>query len=207
MASPGSVVDKRPLIFVSPPRTGTHTVFSILGLRLDQRHNHLPARAIRQNVGLEAWSQALVFGFVRNPFDRLISFYCYCRESEIAPHIYKDLSFERWIMYGCPTHWASDLVFGMGSPTGRPLYLTEYFLDEDGKLIVSQVLRFEKFDRELRRIIRLSRVGAARRVAINKICRSVHRPQDYRSWFTNRSMIARVREIFSKDLEVFGYDF
>lgn len=106
---------------------------------------HRPYYEIRDEIGKEAWNNAFKFAFVRDPLDRFVS--CF--------------------FHGYFSHRSEDFVdFVRGSTTWKDLDYggTKHFLpqsdlicDEDGKLMVDFVGRYDRLDQDWATVCR--RVG------------------------------------------------
>ena len=110
------VCHEKRFIFIAVNKTASssiHTAFREAGVPIDkvtardpqdERLHHASARHIRELVGEEVWRSYFKFAFVRNPWDRLFSYYNYFRSSpwvtvddtgaRISP------SFAKWIANG-----------------------------------------------------------------------------------------------------------
>ena len=101
-------------IFIHVPRTGGTSIRAMFDGHI-RCYGHQAAR----NLKLDAWS----FAFVRNPYERATSWYY---------RTPTDMSFERWCINDAHKH--------LGHPSNSvKLLLT----DEDGRLLVDRVYRFE----------------------------------------------------------------
>ena len=90
------------IIFIHIPKTAGTSMKYSLGFNLMDKsqkiRNHYSAREIIDLIGLEKWESAFKFTFVRNPWDRLYSFYSFrLRKGRIKEEIYKD-SFSKWVI-------------------------------------------------------------------------------------------------------------
>src|ERR1700676_1205404 len=64
-----------PWIFIHVQKTGGNAVRSALGMSVNDAHKHLFARELRGIYGGAAWDSRFKFAFVRNPWDRLVSWW------------------------------------------------------------------------------------------------------------------------------------
>lgn len=198
-------------IFVAIPKTATHSVRQALrermadgdleqvGLFVDRRfpwpelaairHGHLSLRQVAPFLGEEAMRSYFKFAFVRNPFDRFVSYCSFMTRQNGA--------FER-----NPTAVMHHILFTV-RPLQHILFQPQHTLlvDEAGGLMADYVGRVEtmqdSFDEACRRIgipsRPLERVNSSRR-------------GDYRQYYDDR-LIAGVRALYARDLDLFGYDF
>lgn len=198
-------------IFVAVPKTGTHSVRQALRPHmgpgdLEQvrlfvekqfpipelarlRHGHLSLAQLRPFLQGEVFDSFFKFGFVRNPFDRFVSYCAFATRNQG--------SFDR-----DPKGVMRHFLF-TAPPLRHILFQPQhkFFADEDGKLLTDYVGRVEQmqlcYDEICGRIgiesTMLSRSNSSRR-------------RDYREYY-DQALIDGVRRHYSLDLELFGYDF
>ena len=198
-------------IFIAVPKTGTHAVRQALrehlgpedweqvGLFVTKtfpvpelaaiRHGHLTLNQVRPHLPPEDFDRFHKFGFVRNPFDRFVSFCSFMTR--------KEGSFDR-----DPQKVMHHFLF-VAPPKGRIHYQPQhiFFTDEAGNMVAEQVGRVEEmqasFDEACRTIglpsRQLDKVNASRR-------------GDYRDYYTPQLKDA-VARLYARDLELFGYEF
>jgi chondroitin 4-sulfotransferase 11 len=156
---------------------------------------HLKARQIHARLGDAAWHSFFTFGFVRNPWDRLVSWYSMCRQSR---------RLSRFGSYVRDSVQTFDAFIERADDT--PMLARtcvpqlEYFEDEHGNRLVDFIGQYEHLDRDLGAIAdRLQVVLAAPRV-------NTSRHPHYRQMYTpsTRDLVARR---FARDIDAFGYDF
>jgi Sulfotransferase family len=200
---------ERKLLFIHIQKTGGSTVAQLLRSRIpDMRwyggtHEHaLRARAV---LGRE-YDSFYRFAFVRNPWDRLVSWYAMIRQMgpALPPEklnrlwryvLERSSSFEEFILRCTDT---IDDVDGRKSFLHNQL---DYISDKRGRLMVDWVGRYERFDTDLRGL--LDRIGFPD-VEIPHTNRSRHR--HYSSYYTplTRDLVA---ERYARDIQAFGYAF
>lgn len=198
-------------IFVHIPKCGGSSVEEILwpGPRretdlwmgfVDRYHNkyqtgglqHLLARQIRDEVGLEVFASYFKFAFVRNPFDKMVSQYHYMRGREDLREFIgmkADDSFKTYLRL-----------------TRRRLHVQweeqwKFLLDERGELMVDFVARFERFEGDIRRALARIGVEATTIPHANRTERG-----RYPDYYDDES-VALIASAYRRDLELFGYTF
>jgi len=189
-------------IFVSIPRTGTRSLRQTLSIR--DPYNHRTAVWIRNKIGQAAWDEAVTFAFVRNPFDKLVSWYFYHKTPGNCPpdklRIYAP-PFNEWVLGGCKHHWLPMATFGTRCHVPDPHSCSGYVLDEQQKVMVDFVGRVEHMGRDYKKLCKLLGDGAP---PLKHVNRSGHRTR--RELF---SLEARkyVERRFARDLKLWGYEF
>jgi len=169
--------------------------------------DHYSARFCRDTLGKNKWENSFTFALVRNPFDRLYSYWKYCHcvgvvNGDPDMQIYVDTSFEKWMLEGCHCVWNRPhhkVVF----PKSSLLSQREWIADEAG-IIVDWVCRLEEL--ESKGLPYLSaQCGINFIMPKNRINATSH-PGEYREHY-NSTMIDYVNEHCHKDIEAFGYNF
>lgn len=160
----------------------------------------------------EEWPEYYKVAFVRNPWDRLVSWYTMIQEKG-QPTWYKRVaglgkynklrhyvlensnSFEEFL-YKC--------VDTIDDTDGKKSFLynqLDYVSDEEGAVIVDFIGRFENLNEDTGTVFRNLGISGASLPHNNS---SHHR--DYRSYYTEetRDLVA---ERYARDIEFFGYEF
>lgn len=125
------------------------------------------------------------FAFVRNPWDRVVSMYCYRLHNREIPD---RLSFHRFVMN------RNQHPFGLFREQ------VNFLEDQKGEIAVDFVGRFENLSEDWQRV--QSRLGLKRRLGHLK--KTSHR--HYRSYY-NQELIDEVAGIYPRDIAELGYDF
>lgn len=198
-------------IFAAIPKTGTHSIRQALrehlspedieqvGLFVDKRfpfeelaaarHGHLGLAQVRPFLGEETFASYFKFAFVRNPFDRFVS---YCAFMTRASD-----EFER-----APREVMHHILFQM-RPLQHILFQPQYTVlaDADGTLLSDQVGRVEDMQASYDAIC--ARIGIPSR-ALEQVNSS--RRGDYRQYY-DQQLVDGVSELYRRDLDLFGYQF
>ncbi|WP_426030035.1 sulfotransferase family 2 domain-containing protein [Caulobacter sp. DWP3-1-3b2] len=199
-------------IFAAVPKTGTHSVRQALreqlgdedveqvGLFVDKRfpwedlaairHGHLSLRQVRPYLGEEVFSGYFKFAFVRNPFDRFVSYCAFMLRGgddfQRRPHdMMRHFLFEE-------------------APEGHVLFQPQASLlvGEDGEtLLTDMVGRVENMQGAYDAIC--ARLGIANR-PLDRVNGSQR--GDYRPYY-DQTLIDGVAARYAQDLDLFGYSF
>jgi hypothetical protein len=144
--------------------------------------NHMPAAAIRDEIGVVFWDSYYKFCFVRNPWDVVVSRYFFVYRTDPRPPFAEALRCDRRLL-----------------DTNYPLYTI------DGRVAVDYCGRFERLTSDLHLIgMRLGFGGALLPLPVAK-ANFRPRGQDYREYY-NSADREIVRTRFAKEIEIFGYE-
>jgi hypothetical protein len=198
-------------IFAAVPKTGTHSVRRALrehmaaedieqvGLFVNKRfpyeqlaairHGHLSLHQVRPYVGEEIFGSYFKFAFVRNPFDRFVSYCAF-------------MTRDRDIFQRAPQSVMHHVLF-VEPPEQHILFQPQHTVlaDPSGRLLTDMVGRVEEMQASYDAIC--ARIGIPSQ-ALEQVNGSKH--GDYRQYYTPQlrdGVIAR----YGRDLELFGYDF
>ena len=204
-------------IFVEVPKTGSTSVRAILGKamtpHLDLWENkrlmesYWTQRGGRKNrileclyltlpkerrvaIGQKQFETYFKFGFVRNPWDRVVSLYERTEAQQMRDKMTFD-EFVDWIQYSSSTCIHS-------SPHR---YQLDWFVDPDGRVLADFIGRFERLEEDWALV--------ARKLGITETL--PHRRSNARARHYTEYYSAKTREIiavkFKVDIEKFGYEF
>jgi hypothetical protein len=197
-------------IFVAIPKTGTHSVRQALrehmgpqdleqvGLFVQKRfpipelarlqHGHLSLAQVRPYMRPEEWDSFFKFAFVRNPFDRFVS-YCAFMTREAGHFEREPKAVMRHFIADPP--WQHILF--------RPQH--SFVTDEAGSLLTDSAGRVEEMQRSYDEIA--SRIGIPT-AALERVNSS--KRANYRDYY-DQELIDGVAKLYARDLELFGYEF
>lgn len=198
-------------IFVAMPKTGTHSVRQALrehlgpddleqvGLFVNKRfpfdeiarigHGHLSVRQVRPSLGDAVCDAYFKFTFVRNPFDRFVSYCAFMTRQQGA--------FDR-----DPQGTMRRILFEL-RPMDHVHFQPQYTLltNDAGELEMDFIGRVERMQDDYDAIC--ARIGIPSR-PLDKVNGS--RRGDYRQYY-DRALMDGVAELYRGDLERFGYTF
>ncbi len=205
------VSHKHRFIFVAIPKTGTHSVRH--GLRehlgpddMEQArlfveksfpipeiarmgHGHISFAEIRPFLGEEAFAGYFKFAFVRNPFDRFVS-YCAFATSREGSFARDPKRVMRHFLFNAPP--LNHIIF-------RPQHL--FLTDRDGSLLSDMLGKVEDMQAGYDAICVRTGIPTSPLDHANRSRRG-----DYRDYY-DQELIDGVAKIYARDLELFGYDY
>lgn len=167
---------------------------------------HVFAREGRKKLDLE-WDEYFKFGFVRNPWDRLVSWYSMIIErpnlgtcNKFWKYVReKSNNFESFIINCSDTVY--DEEHGILFPKSAAINQYDYFANSDDDLIVDFIGKFENLKNDFNYIQNILKLPHALlpklNVTINK---------KYQDFYNDRTKKI-VAERFKKDIDFFGYKF
>jgi hypothetical protein len=208
---------KHKCIFVEVPKTGSTSVRGILGkawkphLNLWQIKNHMETywthyggrknrileslylmlpKERRMEIGRKQFETYFKFGFVRNPWDRVVSLY----ERTEALQLRDKMNFEEfvdWIQYSSSTCVHS-------SPHR---YQLDWFVDPNGNVLADFIGKFEHLDEDW--VFVAQKLGITEKLPHR---RANPRARHYTEYYTRRTREV-IANKFKVDIERFGYEF
>lgn len=198
-------------IFVAIPKTGTHSVRQALrahmgpgdleqvGLFVERRfpwpelagvgHGHLGLAQVRPYLGEQAFTGYLKFAFVRNPFDRFVSYCAFMTRASDA--------FER-----DPRAVMRHVLFQQ-RPLQHVLFRPQHeqLVDGTGRMLADFVGRVETLQQDYDAVC--DRLALPHTV-LGRVNHS--RRGDYRDYY-DQALVDGVAALYRRDLELFGYAF
>ncbi|HVU29529.1 MAG TPA: sulfotransferase family 2 domain-containing protein [Sphingomicrobium sp.] len=201
---------KHKFVFAAVPKTGTHAVRQALrahlgpddieqvGLFVQKKfpmpelaalqHGHISLLQLRPHMDPGEFESFFKFAFVRNPFDRFVS---YC--SFMTRFRGEFLANPQRVM----AHFLQN------PPRQHVLFWPQYsfICDSNGELLADHVGRVEEMQQSYDEIA--SRLGIPSQ-ALEKVNTSTR--NDYRGYYTP-ALVDGVARLYARDLELFGYEF
>ena len=198
-------------IFAAIPKTGTHSVRRALrghlapddleqvGLFVDKRfpwpelaqlrHGHLGLAQVRPFVGEDAFARYFKFAFVRNPFDRFVSYCAFATRESGA--------FEQ-----DPRGTMHHILFEL-RPLQHILFQPQhaFLVDEHGALLTDYVGRVEQMQASYDTICERIGIPSQPLEQVNSSRRG-----SYRDYY-DATLIEGVSQLYRRDLDLFGYAF
>lgn len=198
-------------VFAAIPKTGTHSVRQALrehmsaedleqvGLFVNKRfpfeelasirHGHITLEQIQPFLGEEAFASYLKFAFVRNPFDRFVSYCAFMTRANDA--------FNR-----NPQAVMRNILFEV-RPMHHILFVPQhtFVTAEDGRMLADAIGRVEEMQSSYDAIC--ARIGIPSR-PLDQVNSS--RRGHYRDYY-DQQLIDGVADLYRRDLELFGYGF
>ena len=178
-------------VFIHINKTAGSSIEKALKLRFE----HKTALQKRTEIGEELWQDKFVFGFVRNPWDKVVSHYHYRVRTNQTGLGDNHLSFEDWVRkaYGDndPVYYDLPTMF---------MPQTNWLVDDQGELIVTFIGRFENLTDDFRTVC--SQIGRHAELPHVKSSKRA----DYQRYYSDET-----REIiatwFAEDVRRFDYRF
>jgi len=209
------IIAKYNTIFIHTPRTGGTSIERMFGYEggtdtydetKGMNQDHRTAAQMKHSYS-DLWDHCFKFGFVRNPWDKMVSMYLYRLHSpfyQTQVHEYEnhyretrgeDVPFRTWLKR---LKWVGGV-----SVRARGCYnQLEYFKSENGNIIVDHIARFENFAEEWEFI--KEKMGCTEDLI--HLNRGHIQKYDYRDFYDDNTK-AVIEGRFADDIEHFGYEF
>lgn len=170
-------------IFIEVPKTASTSVRKVLG---QPGTPHLDILQIRDEVPPEIFESYFKFGFVRNPWDRVVSLYQ-------RKKVHGQATFADFV------HWIRNASDTCRYPREHENQL-DWFTDENGEVIVDYIGKFETLAEDWSKIRR--RIGCE-----SKLPHANAKPHKYYSSYYTPELVEVIRRKFRTDIEYFDYSF
>ena len=149
---------------------------------------HIRPLDLKRMLGDEEWDRYFSFSFVRNPWSRAVSLYnSHRKEPTGRKWALAQGSFEEWVRGG-------------GTGTAKKS-MTEFISDDNGRVIVDFVGKYENLDGDFKSACKLAGLPTVELPHLNRSTSG-----DYRRLYTDETRDT-VAEWCRRDIEKFGYDF
>lgn len=202
-----NVIDhERKVIFVHIQKTGGTSITAHFGLPAALPEKHFTALELRELYGRPQWDTCFTFSVVRNPWDRLVSWWAmidarradWLRGAQLNAFqtyvLQRTTTFEDFLAH------CGDLVRDSDGAKSIHRNQIDYLVDEAGTLMVDHVCRFERLAEDFKQVTERTGITGPLPV-INASRRS-----DYRRYYTDGTR-ALVAELYARDIAFFGFDF
>ena len=150
----------------------------------DGFYNHISGTKIRKLIGEQVWNSYYKFCFERNPWDRFISYYYWCNQSEPRPSIADFMKSNR---------------LSFLKKTGFFLYTI------DSKIAVNRVCLYEKLNEELEQL--QIKIGLPEKLKLPRAKSSFRKDKRSYSQILDEAQKKQIAEVFSEEISLFGYKF
>lgn len=162
---------------------------------------HDSAARIRRKLSPEVYGRFYSFAAVRDPFDHAVSHYEYMKQYR-SPRIaarFARMSFEAYLAQRLERRGPFDRLFV------RLPDQSHFLVDEQGRLAVDRLLRFEQLSADFRALTDDLGLGEAQLRTVNRTrSRSSSDARAYRDYYdaTTEDM---VRALYARDFDLLGY--
>ena len=195
----------RDIIFVHVPKCGGKSVWNALHPNLRNKHGKVPTHL--PLFCTDYPENAFTFGFVRNPWERMVSMYHYMcqRPRNVGDNYNKtmlnNMGFKKWLLefnYHYYLNKQQPITNKWGVPLDVPIQKRSQMHWLDGCVFIC---RFETFEADLNEAARL---GGFKLNPLKHINSSKHK--HYTEYYDDEA-IAFIEEHFSREIKRFGYKY
>jgi len=211
------ISEKGKFIFVHVQKTAGKTIEGVLKENYSDanywhgRHGHV-INGIKE-IGREKWDEYFKFAFVRNPWDRLVSWYAAIQDnlkklpsdkqisnepfgSPFWNHAVRDSHDFESFLFNC-----TDIVFDNGCFKSYSFNQIDYLSDENGNISVDFIGRFEGLSNDASKIF--ERLG----IEVGKLPNINPSQHDHYSHYYTQKTRDLIAQRFQRDIEMFNYQF
>jgi hypothetical protein len=183
------------LVFIHVQRTGGTSFSNILRQELvddiETFSQHCNAMMVDADF-FEKYSDYYKFGFTRNPWERILSWYSLIYMNDQKSMAEERIRLEKFIEYDLAADFTNHSFY----------YNTlDYFINKNGDLVADKIFRFENINNEIRTIANQFKLNLIETPVVN-----VTSPKDYREYYTDKSRTL-IAQKCKKDIEYFNYTF
>jgi hypothetical protein len=199
-------------IFISIPKCASKTILNMfeLGRNRDiDKHekknnyiifeNHQRLSVLEKDYNI---NDLFIFTFVRNPYDRCVSWFSYHKNIDLEE--YKNLSLNEWVKQGCKTHWKRQNKTNWIKENKSPLLQYNFI---EGNKKIDFIGKIENFENDCKEIIEILNMLFEK----NKINKHIVYKHIKANASNNKEILSDeskeiIYTLFKKDFEYFNYD-
>ncbi|KPA18984.1 Carbohydrate sulfotransferase, 8-13 [Candidatus Magnetomorum sp. HK-1] len=158
-----------------------------------QKGKHLWAIDLKKYLPSGIWDDYFKFAFIRNPWDRLVSWYYMC--------VQKPENYKRLYIKNNFKDFSDFLINGTKGLAQRCSYnQVDFITNNDGEIILDFIGRFENYNNDIKKIS--SQLGVE--LDVLNFNKSEH--EHYRNYYTEKTKKI-VEDRFMNDIKCFNYHF
>jgi len=197
------VSEKNKFIFIHIQKTAGNSITEFLKNNIPDLkpilNKHDFAIQGKHKLG-DQWDDYFKFAFVRNPWDRLVSWYSMIKDknqkNKFGKYVTENSSnFEEFIK-NC-----TDIIQDNDGIKSAEFNQLDYLIDENGNIIVDFIGRFENLEEDFNKIIKKLNMPELKLPILNS---SKH--EDYKKYY-NEETKKIIEKRFKKDIDFFKYKF
>ena len=178
-------------VFIHINKTGGSSIENALKIPFE----HKTALEKIEEIGLRNWNKSLSFTVIRNPWDKVVSHFLYRVKRNISDLQTNPIDFTEWVKrsYGVqdPFYFKNPKMF---------MPQTNWISDENGQIIVDEIIHFERLECEFKDIL----VKLGKQATLPHLKKSNRLA--YEQYYDEESKII-VEDWFEQDIRRFGYEF
>jgi hypothetical protein len=179
---------------------------------------HETIRQIKDNIPVDDFNNYFKIGFVRNPWDWLVSYYSYYHENDHSKGVvlkngilergankFGNISFKQFISIiekEAGEYRTRKNLSQLKYPF-QPQH--KYLIDENERIIVDFVGKYENLDNDWNILTEKLDINNSYRSMKLERLNSTH-DKDYKTYYDDAD-VERVYKIYKKDVDLFGYSF
>lgn len=153
---------------------------------------HLLATQIRQEVGQSVFDRFWKFAFVRNPWDRVVSQYCYMKKRK---DLRRHSGMRRWTSLKKYLRLIQKVEHVQWYEQWR------FILDKDGHRLVDFIGRFENLQQDFQSV--MTRLGRPN----EKLPHTMKSQRTHYSDYYDQESLDTVAQMYQRDIELLGYSY
>uniref|UniRef100_A0A6C0F6B1 Glycosyltransferase family 92 protein n=1 Tax=viral metagenome TaxID=1070528 RepID=A0A6C0F6B1_9ZZZZ len=193
-------------IFISIPKNASQSIHKMFNIRLKDTSNIADigifdnhCRSVILKHRYSDYNERFKFCFVRNPWERLISWFENHKNHFKLP-LYKKHTFESWVIAGFPHHWGLQNGTRYRREKRSPLDQWEFIFDDNNNQMVDFIGHMETFYDDLHHIFKQIDYTFPQIEHKNKS----NQEKNWRSYY-NEHTFNLVKQRFHRDIHTFGY--
>ena len=199
---------KYKFVFFSNPKTGSESIRAMLDPYSDifskEKHPIYPNHIIPTKLKVRFvkmgwnWEEYFKFSFVRNPWDRLVSYYYYTRPNRNYRLLWRKRS--PWNQINALPFY--EFIESLNYRKYGLLNQWKFVFDEDNKRLVNFVGRYEDIEKSCSVICK--KLGIEANLPHENI--TARKTKKYKEYYNSQTKRI-VAKVFQKDIDLFGYTF
>lgn len=198
------ISEKHKIIFIHIHKTAGQSITDYMEKNLPDSKPFLNKHDFAINgkiaLGEEKWDEYFKFAFVRNPWDRLVSWYHMFKLKPPVTLLQKYVldnskNFEEFIKK------CTDIIVDNDGIKSCAFNQLDYISDEKGKIIIDFIGKLENLEEDFKKIIEMKKLPKINLPHLNS-----YPHKDYKKYYSEETKEI-IKKRFNKDIKFFGYKF